>query len=75
MINIHRADGGNTAPVAAVWTKWTQPADIRQWYFASEDWHAPSAENELRAGGKFRTAMAAKDGSAGFDFEGVEMRF
>lgn len=42
-----------------------------QWYFASDDWHAPRAENDLFVGGRFVTAMAARDGSAGFDFNGV----
>ncbi|MGH2552339.1 MAG: SRPBCC domain-containing protein, partial [Chitinophagaceae bacterium] len=38
---------------------------------ASDDWHAPIAENDLRAGGTFKTRMEAKDGSMGFDFGGV----
>ena len=32
------------------------------WYNASDDWHAPRATNDLRAGGKFLTRMEAKDG-------------
>lgn len=31
----------------------------------------PAAENDPRAGGRFKTTMAAKDGSASFDFAGV----
>jgi uncharacterized protein YndB with AHSA1/START domain len=31
----------------------------------------PYAENDLRTNGKFKTTMAAKDGSVSFDFEGV----
>lgn len=42
-----------------------------RWNAASEDWHAPRAENDLRVGGVFRCRMEAKDGSAGFDFSGV----
>ncbi len=38
---------------------------------ASDDWHAPHAENDVKVGGKFKTTMAAKDGSASFDFEGI----
>jgi uncharacterized protein YndB with AHSA1/START domain len=57
-------------PVAAVWTYWTEPRHITQWSFATDEWHAPSAENDLRAGGKFVTRMEAKDGSFGFDFSG-----
>ncbi|MDQ6423231.1 SRPBCC family protein [Paenibacillus sp. LHD-117] len=59
------------APVEKVWAYWTEPQHITQWSFASDDWHAPHAENELKAGGKFLTRMEAKDGSFGFDFGGV----
>jgi uncharacterized protein YndB with AHSA1/START domain len=59
------------APVEKVWTRWTLPEHIKQWTFASDDWHAPSAENDLRNGGKFTTRMEAKDGSFGFDFWGI----
>ncbi|TWV96772.1 SRPBCC family protein [Chitinophaga pinensis] len=58
------------APVAKVWDYWNQPEHITQWAFASDDWHAPKAENDLRTGGKFSTTMAAKDGSFSFDFGG-----
>ena len=58
------------ASMEKVWDFWTQPEHITKWYFASNDWHAPAAENDLRVGGKFKTKMAAKDGSFGFDFEG-----
>lgn len=54
-----------------VWTLFTEPEHIKNWYNASPDWHAPEAENDLREGGKFRTKMAARDGSMGFDFEGT----
>ena len=59
------------APIEKVWKYWTEPNHIMRWYNASDDWHAPYAENDLRVNGKFKTTMAAKDGSAGFDFEGV----
>lgn len=59
------------APMQKVWDFWTAPAHIMRWYNASDDWHAPYAENDLRKEGKFKTTMAAKDGSMGFDFEGV----
>jgi len=59
------------APVAKVWTYWTEPAHITKWNQASEEWHSPKAENDLRVGGKFVTRMEAKDGSMGFDFSGV----
>ncbi|PSL25360.1 SRPBCC family protein [Chitinophaga ginsengisoli] len=59
------------APVAKVWEYWNQPEHIKQWAFASDDWHVPASENDLRTGGKFSTTMAAKDGSFSFDFGGV----
>lgn len=59
------------APRARVWETWTDPEHIVRWCFASDDWHAPRAENDLRVGGRFVTEMAARDGSAGFDFGGI----
>ncbi|QMV39959.1 SRPBCC family protein [Cohnella cholangitidis] len=59
------------APIEKVWAYWTEPQHITKWSFASDEWHAPNAENDLRAGGKFVTRMEAKDGSFGFDFGGV----
>ncbi len=59
------------APVEKVWGCWTNPHHITKWSFASNDWHTPHATNDLRTGGKFNTRMEAKDGSVGFDFEGV----
>lgn len=59
------------APVEKVWKFWSDPQHITQWCAASDDWHAPYAENDLREDGKFKTTMAAKDGSFSFDFEGV----
>jgi uncharacterized protein YndB with AHSA1/START domain len=42
-----------------------------KWNSASDDWHTTKSTNDLRAGGKFSSRMEAKDGSFGFDFEGV----
>jgi uncharacterized protein YndB with AHSA1/START domain len=58
------------APIKKVWECWTGPIHITQWNNASDDWHTPYAENDLRTGGKFKSTMAAKDGSMSFDFEG-----
>ncbi|TDO22313.1 SRPBCC family protein [Pedobacter duraquae] len=62
------------APVEKVWEAWTNPKHIMQWTHASEDWHSPYADNDLQAGGKFKTTMAAKDGSFSFDFGGTYTR-
>lgn len=60
-----------SAPLSKVWEYYTKPEHIVQWGFASDDWEAPAAENDLRVGGRFKTVMAAKDKSAQFDFTGV----
>ena len=54
-----------------VWEFWSKPEHITKWNNASDDWHTPRAENDLRVGGKFSARMEAKDGSFGFDFGGV----
>ncbi len=59
------------APVNQVWTAYNSPKHIVKWNCASPDWHSPSAKNELEPGGSFSYRMEAKDGSMGFDFEGV----
>jgi uncharacterized protein YndB with AHSA1/START domain len=59
------------APVEKTWNYWTAPEHITKWNSASDDWHTPRAENDLREGGKFTARMEAKDGSMGFDFGGV----
>ncbi len=57
--------------IKTVWDAFTLPQHITNWYFASSDWHAPFAENDVRIGGKFKIRMEAKDGSFGFDFSGT----
>ena len=59
------------APVEKVWTSWTAPEHITKWNQASDDWHSPSATNDIRTGGKFTVRMEAKDKSVGFDFGGT----
>ena len=62
------------APIDRVWTAWNDPRAIEQWNAASPDWHTPRASVNLREGGKFCARMEARDGSAGFDFEGSYTR-
>lgn len=59
------------APIEKVWEFWNNPDHITKWNFASPDWHTPYAENDLKVGGKFKSTMAAKDGSMSFDFGGT----
>jgi uncharacterized protein YndB with AHSA1/START domain len=59
------------APVEKVWRFWTLPEHITKWAYATDTWHTPFAENDLKVGGKFISRMEAKDGSVGFDFWGT----
>ena len=57
--------------VENAWRIYTSPNAITEWSFASPDWHCPSAEVDLREGGRHTARMEAKDGSMGFDFAGT----
>ena len=58
------------AHIGKTWEIYTNPADIRNWNFASEDWACNHAEIDLIPGGRFRYRMTAKDKSMAFDFTG-----
>lgn len=58
-------------PPEQAWSLYTDPHSVTKWNFASNDWHCPSAEIDLRVGGRHKARMEAKDGSFGFDFEGT----
>ncbi len=53
------------------WDYYTLPDHITKWNFATDDWQCPTASNDMRVGGKYSARMEAKDGSFGFDFEGI----
>jgi uncharacterized protein YndB with AHSA1/START domain len=59
------------APVEQVWKLYTESEHVMKWNNASNDWHTPRAEIDLKVGGKFHYRMEAKDGSSGFDFDGT----
>lgn len=59
------------ATMENVWASWNEPEHVVKWNTADESWHTPKAENDFRVGGSFCYRMEAKDGSMGFDFEGV----
>ena len=59
------------ATAERIWEFWTLPSHITKWNNASDEWHTITATNDLKVGGKFKLQMAAKDGSMGFDFEGI----
>ena len=59
------------ASMEKIWELWTAPEHVMKWNNASEDWHTPFAENDLKVGGKFKYTMASTDGTMRFDFEVV----
>ncbi len=59
------------ASIDKIWDLWTLPEHITRWNAASDDWHTPYAENDLKVGGKFKCTMASKDGTMSFDFVGT----
>ncbi len=48
------------APIEKVWEAWTAPEHISKWAFASADWEAPHAENDVRIGGHIQNPHAGK---------------
>ncbi len=59
------------AETKKTWDYYTQPRHIIRWNFADISWHCPSAENDMRVGGRYKARMEAKDGGIGFDFEAI----
>jgi uncharacterized protein YndB with AHSA1/START domain len=57
-----------------VWQVFNNPEEIVQWNTPHESWHTTRSAVDLREGGRFSARMEAKDGSAGFDFEGTYTR-
>jgi uncharacterized protein YndB with AHSA1/START domain len=57
------------ADKSKVWDYYTNPKHIVNWNFADPSWHCPSAENDMKIGGRYCARMEARDGSFGFDFE------
>ena len=57
------------APLNKVWKSWTEAGEVKNWNFASSDWHCPVASNSLIVGGEFHYTMAAKDNSEQFEPE------
>ncbi|TGQ34331.1 polyketide cyclase [Mesorhizobium sp. M00.F.Ca.ET.216.01.1.1] len=49
------------APRELVWTAWTKPEHVRQW-FTPAPWVITECEIDLRPGGLFRTRMQSPDG-------------
>jgi uncharacterized protein YndB with AHSA1/START domain len=62
------------ASLKDVWAAWSNPDDIVQWNSPAPEWHTTRSSVDLREGGRFCARMEARDGSAGFDFEGTYTR-
>lgn len=58
------------ASIDKVWTYWTDPDHIKNWYFASDDWYVTHVNNQVQVDGQILIGMSAKDGSMDFDFKG-----
>ncbi len=58
-------------PIDKVWEQWTDPKHIVKWNAASDDWHCPRSENDLRVGGRFSARMEPRNSNEGFDFSGT----
>jgi uncharacterized protein YndB with AHSA1/START domain len=54
-----------------VWFHLTNGPSIQAWNHASDDWETTKVAIDFKIGGRFCYHMAAKDKSAGFDFEGT----
>lgn len=67
-ITIH---AGINANIVKVWEFYNEPKHITKWNFTDPLWHCPTATNDLRVGGRYSARMEAKDGSFGFDFNGL----
>jgi uncharacterized protein YndB with AHSA1/START domain len=48
----------------AVFDAWTNPEVLRRWWAAAPGWETPSAEVDLRAGGRYRLTMRDPDAGA-----------
>ncbi|MDX6638955.1 MAG: hypothetical protein QOJ01_2466 [Solirubrobacterales bacterium] len=53
------------APATAVFDAWTNEEVLRGWFHADPDWETPTADVDLRVGGKLRIVM--RDPEAGED--------
>jgi len=59
-VRIERTYG---APAQAVFDAWTSVEVMQRWWHAGPDWETPSAEVDLRVGGRVRVVMRSPDGA------------
>ena len=70
-MNLIKVETIINAPITKVWDSWTKEEHVKNWNFASSDWHCRNATNNLVVGGEFHYIMSAKDNSMSFDFWGT----
>ena len=51
------------ATAEEVFDAWTSPEVLRRWFHSEPDWDTPTAEVDLRVGGRVRVAMRETDGT------------
>ena len=52
-----------SAPREKVFRAWTEPEALKAWCAPSDEYSVPTAEVDLRVGGKYHIAMKAPDGN------------
>ncbi|HVX51599.1 MAG TPA: SRPBCC domain-containing protein [Chitinophagaceae bacterium] len=52
-----------TAPAAAIWRAWTEPAMIKQWFGSDANGTVLSAQLNVQPGGNFEISFANADGA------------
>jgi uncharacterized protein YndB with AHSA1/START domain len=57
------------APIEDVFEAWTSERVLRRWIHANPDWETPTAEVDLRVGGRVRVVM--RDPAAGADYGAI----
>jgi uncharacterized protein YndB with AHSA1/START domain len=64
------------APAAEVFEAWTSEEVLRRWFHADPEWETPTAEVDLRVGGRLRLVMrdpkAGEDHGAGGEYTVVD---
>lgn len=60
---ILRIERSFRAPIDRVFDAWTRPDVMRRWLHCAPDWETPTAEVDLRVGGRLRIVMREPNGS------------
>ena len=59
-MNLIKVETIINAPITKVWDSWTKEEHVKNWNFASSDWHCRNATNNLVVGGEFHYIMSAE---------------